>query len=326
MTVDRKVLEQGLSLTLADHPMPKLGRYYKGKVRDNYSTNDGKRIIVVTDRISAFDRVLGTLPFKGQVLNQVAAFWFNNTKDIVPNHVLEIPDPNVMVGIECQPLEVEMIVRGYLTGVSSTSIWTAYDKGEREFCGHKLPEGLRKHQQLPKPILTPSTKAPQGEHDQNASREQILAAGKVSAKDFDEAAGYAMALFKRGQEHCAKQGLILVDTKYEFGKTPDGKIVVIDEIHTPDSSRFWFANTYQERMEKGENPESFDKEYVRRWLVDQNYRGEGPIPVIPDDVRIEAARRYIEACDTVRGEAFVPNMEPPAARLEKNLSHLMAKS
>jgi len=323
---DPKILAQGLALTLSDHPMPRLGRYYKGKVRDNYSTSDGKRIIVVTDRISAFDRVLGTLPFKGQVLNQVAAFWFNQTRDIVPNHMLSVPDPNAMVCVECEPLSVEMIVRGYLTGVSSTSIWTAYEAGAREFCGHALPDGLKKHQALPEPILTPSTKAPQGEHDQNASRAQILSMGKVSERDFDEAAGYAMALFRRGQELCAKRGLILVDTKYEFGKTPDGKIVVIDEIHTPDSSRFWFSNTYQERMDKGENPESFDKEYVRRWLVDQNYRGDGPIPTIPDDVRIEAARRYIEACDTVRGEAFVPNMEPPAARLEKNLSHLMAKS
>ena len=288
-------------------------------MRDNYTTKDGKRIIVVTDRISAFDRVLGTLPFKGQVLNSVAAWWFDNTRDIVPNHVIDVPDPNVMVGVECEPLEVEMVVRAYITGVTSTSIWTHYSKGERVFCGHRLPEGLKKHQKLPEPILTPSTKAPKGDHDVSASREEILEMGRVSARDFDEAAEYAMALFRHGQAVCADRGLILVDTKYEFGKTPDGKIVVIDEIHTPDSSRYWYANTYQERFEAGEDPQSFDKEYVRRWLAEQGYKGDGPIPEIPDEVRCEAARRYIEACDVVRGSSFEPNLEPPLERIHRNM-------
>lgn len=313
------MLAEGLKKPVEATDFDSLGKKYEGKVRDNYSSEDGKRYIVVTDRISAFDRVLGTLPFKGQVLNNIAAWWFDKTKDIVPNHVLDVPDPNVMVGVECEPLEVEMIVRAYITGVTSTSIWTHYAAGERVFCGHTLPEGLKKHQKLPEPILTPSTKAPKGDHDVSASREEILAMGRVTAEEFDEAAGYAMALFKRGQEMCAKNGLILVDTKYEFGKTPDGKIVVIDEIHTPDSSRFWYESTYKARFDAGEDPESFDKEYVRRWLAAQGYKGDGPVPNIPDEVRVEAVARYIEACNQITGESFAPNLEEPQARMRKNL-------
>ncbi|MBK6807803.1 MAG: phosphoribosylaminoimidazolesuccinocarboxamide synthase [Sandaracinaceae bacterium] len=308
----------GLKATLDETDLDVLGDKYEGKVRDNY-TAGGKRYIVVTDRISAFDRVLGTLPFKGQVLNGLAAWWFDQTKDLVPNHVLDVPDPNVMVGIECEPLPVEMIMRGYITGVTSTSIWTHYAAGSRSFCGHELPEGLKKHQKLPEPLLTPSTKAPKGDHDVSASREEILAMGRMTARDFDEAAGYARALFAAGQKHCAERGLILVDTKYEFGKTPDGKIVVIDEIHTPDSSRYWYQSTYGERFEAGADPESFDKEYVRRWLKAEGYSGDGPAPAIPDDVRVEASRRYIEACDQIRGTDFVPDLAPPLARIRKNL-------
>lgn len=318
-SIDRAMLAEGLKKPVEATDFDSLGKKYEGKVRDNYSSEDGKRYIVVTDRISAFDRVLGTLPFKGQVLNNIAAWWFDKTKDIVPNHVLDVPDPNVMVGVECEPLEVEMIVRAYITGVTSTSIWTHYAAGERVFCGHTLPEGLKKHQKLPEPILTPSTKAPKGDHDVSASREEILAMGRVTAEEFDEAAGYAMALFKRGQEMCAKNGLILVDTKYEFGKTPDGKIVVIDEIHTPDSSRFWYESTYKARFDAGEDPESFDKEYVRRWLAAQGYKGDGPVPNIPDEVRVEAVARYIEACNQITGESFAPNLEEPQARMRKNL-------
>jgi len=319
MTVDDATLRNGLEHTLDASDLDVLGKKYEGKVRDNYSTDDGRRFIVVTDRISAFDRVLGTLPYKGQVLNSLAAWWFEQTKDDVPNHVLEVPDPNVMVGIECEPLEVEMVVRAYITGVTSTSIWTHYERGERVFCGHTLPDGLKKHQRLPEPILTPSTKAAKGDHDVSASREEILEMGRVSAADFDAAAAYAMKLFSIGQKLCADRGLILVDTKYEFGKTPDGRIVVIDEIHTPDSSRYWYQATYPERFDAGGDPESFDKEYVRRWLKEVGYSGDGPAPTIPDDVRVEASRRYIEACDQIRGEPFVPNTEPPNARIRKNL-------
>lgn len=319
MTVSHEVLREGLAKTLDKTDFSALGHKYEGKVRDNYSTKDGRRVLIVTDRISAFDRVLGTLPYKGQVLNSLAAWWFESTKDIAPNHVIDVPDPNVMIGVECEPLKVEMIVRGYVTGNTSTSIWTHYAKGVREFCGHRLPDGLRKHQKLDEPILTPSTKAEHGDHDVSVSREQIIAMGAVSARDFDAAAEYAMALFRHGQKVCAERGLILVDTKYEFGKTPKGDIVVIDEIHTADSSRFWLADTYQAAFEAGEDPKSLDKDYVRRWLGAQGFKGDGPIPPIPDEVRIEAAARYIQACETIRGEAFTPNTEAPQERMRRNL-------
>ena len=318
MAVSQETLQRGLSNTLNGTDFESLGEKYEGKVRDCYIAN-GKRYIVVTDRISAFDRVLGTLPYKGQVLNGLAAWWFEETKSIVPNHVVDVPDPNVMVGIECEPLPVEMVVRAYITRVTSTSIWTHYAQGTRVFCGHELPDGLSKYQKLPHPILTPSTKADKGAHDVSASREEILAMGRIGADDFDEAASYAMALFAHGQKVCADRGLILVDTKYEFGKTPDGKIVVIDEIHTPDSSRFWYANSYPERFEAGEDPESFDKEYVRRWLAAEGYKGDGPSPTIPDDVRVEASRRYIQACDEIRGTSFTPDENDPLPRIANNL-------
>jgi phosphoribosylaminoimidazole-succinocarboxamide synthase len=318
--VDVSLIQAALAHPLDRSDFPALGKKYEGKVRDNYSTPDGRRVIVVTDRISAFDRVLGTLPLKGQVLNHAAAFWFESTAHIVPNHVLSVPDPNVLVAQECTPLPVEMVVRAYLTGTTSTSIWIHYERGAREFCGHRLPEGLKKHARLPQPILTPSTKAPKGDHDISASRAEILEISGMSASEFDAAADMAMALFREGQRLCRERGLILVDTKYEFGKNKDGQIVVIDEIHTPDSSRFWYSASYEARFEAGQDPESFDKEYVRRFLVDQGYRGEGPIPVIPDGVRVEATRRYIEAVDTITGTPFVPNLEEPTARMRKNLA------
>ena len=305
------------------HPLertdfPALGVKYEGKVRDNY-TQDGRRTIIVTDRISAFDRVLGTLPLKGQLLNYVAAWWFEKTKHVAPNHVLSVPDPNVLVAEECTPLPVEMIVRAYLTGSTSTSIWVHYQKGARTFCGHSLPEGMKKHQKLPKPILTPSTKAAHGDHDVSASRDEILALTRMPAADFDAAAEMAMNLFAFGQRICAERGLILVDTKYEFGKTRDGRIVVIDEIHTPDSSRFWFDATYESRVSAGQDPESFDKEYVRRWLVSQGFSGDGPIPLIPDEVRVEATRRYVHAVETITGSPFDANLEDPLPRIRRAL-------
>jgi phosphoribosylaminoimidazole-succinocarboxamide synthase len=317
--VDTETLKRALAHTLDSTSLDALGRKYEGKVRDNYTTADGRRYIVVTDRISAFDRVLGTLPLKGQILNRLAAFWFDKTRDVAPNHVISIPDPAVLLARECEPLPVEMVVRAYVTGVTSTSIWTHYQRGVRVFCGHTLPDGLKKNQRLPSPILTPSTKAEHGDHDVSASREEILAMGRISARDFDEAARLAMALFARGEDHCKKQGLILVDTKYELGKDKAGNIVVIDEIHTPDSSRFWFEASYAERFERGDDPESFDKEYVRRYLAAQGFTGDGPIPPIPDNVRIEATRRYVETLEKITGELFVPDLEDPAVRIRRNL-------
>lgn len=316
---DEKLLWDGLAKAIKSTSFCEIGTRYEGKVRDNYTTTDGRRYIVVTDRISAFDRVLGTLPFKGQVLNRIAAWWFERTKDIAPNHMLRLVDPNIIEVVECEPLAIEMVVRAYLTGVTSTSIWTHYKNGARTFCGHGLPDGLRVNEKLPKPILTPSTKASKGGHDMSASREEILAVGHVKPAEFDLAADMAMRLFDFGQRLCAERGLILVDTKYEFGKKPDGTMVVIDEIHTPDSSRFWFAETYEEKFAAGESPQSFDKEYVRRWLSAQGFTGDGSIPSIPDEVKVEAARRYIEAYETVVGGAFVPDTEEPQRRMRKSL-------
>lgn len=317
--VERSQLFEALSHPLAESQLDALGKKYRGKVRDSYTTPEGKRILVVTDRISAFDRSLGVLPLKGQLLNYISGWWFDKTAHLVPNHVIETPDPNVLVAWECTPLPVEMVVRSYLTGTTSTSIWVHYEQGVREFCGHRLPDGLQKHQKLPETIITPSTKAAHGDHDVSASREEILALTGMPASDFDEAARLALTLFAEGQRICAERGLILVDTKYEFGKTPDGRIVVIDEIHTPDSSRFWFSETYEERLARGEDPESFDKEYLRRYLAAQGFRGDGEIPPIPDDIRVESTLRYLTAIERITGQPFVPNLEEPNARIARNL-------
>ena len=319
MSVDVEVLREGLALTLEATDFTELGRKVEGKVRDSYLPGDGRRVLVTTDRISAFDRVLGTLPFKGQILNQLSAWWFEQTKDVAPNHLRGVPDPSVSVAIECEPLPVEWVMRAYVTGVTSTSLWTHYARGERLFCGHALPEGLKKNEALPEAILTPSTKAEKGGHDESVSRAQVLARGLVDEATFDEASRIAHALFARGREVCDRHGLILVDTKYEMGRAPDGRIVVIDEIHTPDSSRIWLKDSYEARLGAGEEPESFDKEYVRRWLAAEGFTGDGPIPTIPDEVRVEASRRYIEACETIRGEPFEPNLDDPIARIRQNL-------
>ncbi|MFH0899076.1 MAG: phosphoribosylaminoimidazolesuccinocarboxamide synthase, partial [Pseudomonadota bacterium] len=306
--------------TLESTSFAQLGKKYEGKVRDNYSTPDGRRIIVVTDRISAFDVVLGTIPFKGQVLNQIAAYWFAETADIAPNHLLSVPDPNVTVAKECTPLPVEMVMRGYLTGVTTTSIYYAYERGAREFCGHRLPDGMRKHQRLAKPLLTPSTKASHGGHDVSVSRAELLEMGLIATEDFDRAAAVAEALFAFGQRRAAERGLILVDTKYEMGKTAAGDIVLIDEIHTPDSSRYWYANDYEERFARGEDPRGLDKEYVRRWLAEERgYRGDGPPPALPDDVRCEAARRYIAIYELMTGQPFRYETSDPLPRIARNL-------
>lgn len=317
-SISEAQFERALAHPLAATDFPSLGEKYQGKVRDNYS-KAGLRTIIVTDRISAFDRVLGTLPLKGQVLNHVATWWFEQTKHIADNHVESVPDPNVTIAHECEPLPVEMVVRAYLTGSTSTSIWVHYQNGGRTFCGHALPDGLAQNQKLPELLLTPSTKAAHGDHDISASREEILKLTGMPPSDFDTAAKIAMELFAFGQKLCADRGLILVDTKYEFGKTKDGRIVVIDEIHTPDSSRFWFSSSYAERFSAGEAPESFDKEHVRRWLKARDFSGDGPIPDIPDDVKIEAVKRYIQAVETITGSDFVPDLEDPTPRMRRNL-------
>lgn len=318
MPIDPELLRAQCARTLERTDLPGLGTKHEGKVRDSY-VRDGRRTIVVTDRISAFDRVLGTIPFKGQVLNQIAAFWFERTRDVAPNHVLSVPDPNVTVGRECRLVPIEFVVRGYLTGVTSTSIWTAYARGERVYCGHRLPDGLRKHERLPEPLLTPTTKAEQGAHDELTSRDAAIASGVIDAELYDRAEAMVLRLFAAGQQWAQKQGLILVDTKYELGIDPDGQLVVVDEIHTPDSSRYWYADSYERAMAAGSDPKAMDKEYVRRWLAERGYQGEGAPPPLPDDVRCEAARRYIETFERITGQAFVPDPEPPLPRIRRNL-------
>jgi len=312
-------LMQQLPSCLSGTGFQRLGSKYEGKVRDNY-TQGNKRFIIVTDRLSAFDRVICLIPFKGQVLNQMAEFWFEKTKDIIGNHVISFPDPNVVIAKQCQPLPLEMVVRGYITGVTTTSAWYHYEKGVRNFCGNVLPDGLKKNQKLPEPILTPSTKAEHGNHDESVSREEILRRTQLTAEQYDHIAEASLKLYKKGVEICAKQGIILVDTKYEFGMTPEGEIVLIDEIHTPDSSRFWFANEYEERFQKGTEQKKIDKEYVREWLAEHGFRGEGVLPPIPDEVRAETARRYIEAFELITGQTFHAEVGPVLERIEKNLA------
>lgn len=317
-------LKAQLAQTLDHTPWTAIGGRalprYDGKVRDCYiDAEREERIIVVTDRLSAFDAVVGTIPFKGQVLNQLAQFWFEHTRAIAPNHMVRVPDPNVMVARECVPLPVELVMRQYLTGVTSTSIWYAYERGAREFCGHALPDGMKKNQRLPHAILTPSTKAAKGDHDVSVSRAELLAMGRIDPEMFDRAAAIAEALFAAGVAHAAHQGLILADTKYELGLR-DGELVVIDEIHTPDSSRYWYADDYAERLARAEEPRSLDKEYVRRWLAGEaKWTGDGPPPVMPDEIRIEAARRYIASYELVTGQPFVPDTREPVARIARAL-------
>lgn len=295
-----------------------IGKKYEGKVRDNYLLGD-KRLIITTDRISAFDRVLCTIPFKGQVLNQTSAFWFEKTKDIVKNHVLQVPDPNVTVARECKLIPVEMVVRGYLTGVTTTSAWYNYEKGVRDFCGNKLPDGMKKDQKFDKPIITPSTKAEKGAHDESVSGEEMIKRGIVDEKIYRQMEKVAIELYNFGKELVAKNNLILVDTKYEFGLDADGNLTLIDEIHTPDSSRFWVKDTYEKLFAEGKEPQKLDKEYVRQFLANKGFIGEGEIPEIPDEVKIEAAKRYIKAYEMITGQVFKTEVGDVNERIKNNL-------
>lgn len=293
----------GNALTKTNFNFPGQKSYYKGKVRDVYNINDDFLVMVVSDRISAFDVVLPKgIPYKGQVLNQIAEKFLDATSDIVPNWKIATPDPNVTVGHFCETFPVEMIVRGYLTGSS----WRLYKNGGRDICGVPLPEGLKEHQAFPEPLLTPTTKAEQGAHDENISRDEIIKQGLVSEEDYLELERISLALFKRGSEIAKEMGLILVDTKYEFGKK-DGQIYLIDEIHTPDSSRYFYADGYQERFDKGENQKQLSKEFVREWLMENNFQGrEGDVlPEIPESFVNEVSERYIELYENITGDKFV---------------------
>lgn len=314
MVSDQKIRAQ-LGNVLESTDFKWLGKCEKGKVRDSY-VQGRRRILIATDRISAFDVVLGTIPYKGQVLNQLAAFWFEKTKDIVPNHVISVPDPNVMIVDECEQMPLEFIVRGYVTGVTKTSAWYNYEKGVRNFCGNPLPEGLKKDQKLKAPILTPTTKLEK--HDRPISRDEAIAEGLIDAASFDECAKICFKLFDAGVKEAASRGLILVDTKYEIGKR-NGKFVISDEIHTPDSSRYWFADTYEELFRAGKDQRKLDKEYVREWLVAQGFRGDGNPPALTEEVRVEAAKRYIQAYELVSGCEFKVVDKPVKDRVESAL-------
>lgn len=294
---------------------------YHGKVRDVYSIGNDILVIVATDRISAFDVILPKgIPSKGQVLNQIAASFLDATADIVPNWKLATPDPMVTVGKKCEGFAVEMIIRGYLTG----SAWRAYKEGCREICGVKLPDGMRENERFPEPIITPTTKAAEG-HDEDISREEIIAKGIVSKEDYEQVEKYTRALFARGTEIAASKGLILVDTKYEFGKA-DGKVILMDEIHTPDSSRYFYADGYQEKFEKGEPQKQLSKEFVRQWLIENGFMGkEGQqVPEMTDEYCETVSQRYIELYEDITGKKFVPCAdEDLAARIEKNVSEYL---
>ncbi len=294
---------------------------YHGKVRDVYSIGNDILVMVATDRISAFDVILPKgIPSKGQVLNQIAASFLDATADIVPNWKLATPDPMVTVGKKCEGFAVEMIIRGYLTG----SAWRAYKEGCREICGVKLPDGMRENERFPEPIITPTTKAAEG-HDEDISREEIIAKGIVSKEDYDQVEKYTRALFTRGTEIAASKGLILVDTKYEFGKA-DGKVILMDEIHTPDSSRYFYADGYQEKFEKGEPQKQLSKEFVRQWLIENGFMGkEGQqVPEMTDEYCETVSQRYIELYEDITGKKFVPCAdEDLAARIEKNVSEYL---
>jgi len=288
---------------------------YIGKVRDNYKLTDGKRLIVTSDRISCFDKIVGTVPFKGQVLNQIAAYWFEHTKHIVKNHVIDIPDPNILVGAECKPFPVEVIVRGYITG----SMWRDYKSGKREMYSIKFPDELIPQQPFDEPIITPSTKADQGEHDMPISPKEIVEKKLVSKEMWKKIEDAALRLFRHGTELCQNNNLILVDTKYEFGEL-NGELVLIDEIHTPDSSRFWYLDTYEQLLQEGKEQKQMDKEYVRQWLIkERNWMGDGEIPVLPDEIKIEAARRYLELFEQITGKEFEHHSGNVLDRITSNL-------
>ncbi|MBC8174708.1 MAG: phosphoribosylaminoimidazolesuccinocarboxamide synthase [Candidatus Marinimicrobia bacterium] len=278
------------------------GEKESGKVRDSYEL-DGRMIFITTDRQSAFDRILTSIPFKGQVLNQTSAWWFEQTKEIIPNHVISVPDLNVTIGIKCDVFPIEFVVRGYITGTTDTSLWTHYNRGVRNYCGNKLPEGLQKNQKLDTNILTPTTKSK--EHDRPITPDEILSEGLMTGNDWKLASNAALKLFKFGQEKAKDNNLILVDTKYEFGRNADGNILLVDEIHTPDSSRYWLADSYKERFMKGEEPEYIDKEFLRLWFAENcdPYNDE-MLPEAPEELVIELSSRYIFLYETITGQKF----------------------
>lgn len=315
---DTRFLQESLPNALAGVDLAGLGPKRSGKVRDLYQ-HAGCLILVTTDRLSAFDHVLGLVPFKGQVLNQLAAFWFAQTQSIIDNHLIVTPDPNVTIARPCRPLPVEVVVRGYISGVTKTSLWYQYSQGERQIYGLTFPDGLQKNDPLPQPIITPTTKAADGGHDERITSAQVVEMGLASAREWAQICEAAVALFQHGQAVAQRAGLILVDTKYEFGVAPTGELLLIDEAHTPDSSRFWLADSYPARHAAGEEPENFDKEFIRLHYAARGYRGEGLPPPLPPELAVQAAARYIHIYERLTGQPFAPGEIPAGPRIERNL-------
>ncbi|NWJ46325.1 MAG: phosphoribosylaminoimidazolesuccinocarboxamide synthase [Chloroflexi bacterium] len=315
------ILEQR-TRALSEINLNGFGQRHQGKVRDFYSLPGNRRLLVTTDRQSAFDRILGQIPFKGQVLNQLSQFWFEQSSDILPNHMLSVPDPNVMLAREAQMFPVEIVVRGYMTGVTDTSIWTMYQKGSRQMYGYNFKDGMYKNQPLATPIITPTTHAELGGHDKPLSRTEIIESGLVAEEIYTQIEEKALALFARGQELCGKGGLILVDTKYEFGLI-DGQVAITDEVHTPDSSRFWIASTYESRLGQGQEPENFDKELLRLWMRSKGFGGDGAPPALDEDIIARLSQRYIGCYERITGREFESDLtQPVAERIKANLEGL----
>jgi phosphoribosylaminoimidazole-succinocarboxamide synthase len=314
--------------TLPEAVIPELPDCYRGKVRENYDLRDGTRVLIATDRISAFDRILAVIPLKGQVLTQTARFWFEATQSLCPNHVIEYPDPNVLVCKRLSMMPVEIVVRDYLAGTTSTSILHMYKKGSRELYGHRFPEGLRDNQKLPQTIITPTTKAEQGEHDAPLSADDILARRLLTEKQWRDVSDKALALFACGRELAARRGLILVDTKYEFGFDETGAIVLADEVHTPDSSRYWLSATYPARFAAGQPPDTLDKDFIRRWVAERCDPYAGAIPEIPPEVILQAAAKYVEVYEQLTGQELqLPDLAvAPLARIRANLRKYFDKA
>ncbi|HVI89442.1 MAG TPA: phosphoribosylaminoimidazolesuccinocarboxamide synthase [Dongiaceae bacterium] len=315
------IIRAAIPRVLTDAAFAELPNYYRGKVRENYDLPDGRRILISTDRQSAFDQILAAVPFKGELLTQIARFWFIATADICHNHVLDYPDPNVVVGRRLEMLPVEVVVRDYLTGSTDTSIWPMYRDGKREMYGLRFPDGLKKNDKLPATIITPTTKAAAGQHDAPTTAAEIVAGGHLRQKLWDEVAAVSLALFAKGRELAAARGLILVDTKFEFGLDAEGRLTLADEILTPDSSRYWQAGSYQARHATGQEPESLDKEFLRLWIASQCDPYHEPIPAIPEATLIDFTQKYIALYEAVTGATFAPEItdEPVKERIRRNL-------
>lgn len=316
--MERQVLLDAIPNCLTATDLPMMAKY-AGKVRDTYETNDGCLLLVTTDRQSGFDRLLGAIPFKGQVLNRTSLYWFEQTRGIVGNHVIASPHANALIARKCTVLPIEFVVRGYMTGSTDTSIWTQYQKGVRNYCGHALPEGMKKNEPLTKNIITPTTK--ETTHDRPVTPKEIVAEGWLTAEQWEFTSAKTLELFAFGQKIAASRGLILVDTKYEFGVASDGEILLIDEIHTPDSSRYWLADSYAERLAAGQEPNMIDKEFFRLWFRERcdPYK-DAVLPVPPDDLIAELAARYIQLFEKITGTAFEPDLRPLEATVLASLA------